>query len=125
MELQWNVYRVGCHKNEVDYFNIFRHGDFYCEVKEALAKADNKEDFSAKVRSSLFYYFCSKYEWEIGITEPFPHITKEEVDRLAALDFKRRESVNLETHKKIDVYQQIMINFDHFIDYIWQNKENI
>lgn len=125
MELQWNVYYLSRNGHNIDYFNIFRHGDFYCEIKKALTAIDNKEELSAEVRLILFYYFCSKYEWEIGLTEPFPRITREELDRVAALDFKRHELINLEIHEKIDVYQQIMINFDRFVDYIWQNKENI
>ena len=51
------------------------------------------------------YYFWSKCEYEILITTWFER-----------KDFK---------DEKIDVYDQLQLNWNAFIDYIWKNKKYI
>ena len=31
----------------------------------------------------------------------------------------------LNTELKVDIYTQVMMNIDHFIDYLWDHKEEI
>ena len=51
------------------------------------------------------YYFWSKCEYEIIVT------CNPEWDR-----FKK---------EKIDVYDQLQLNWNKFVDYIWENKNEI
>ena len=69
------------------------------------------------------YYFWSKSEYEIVITSFPPYIDKKEIEKLTKTNKKIREAVNLDTGKKIDIFDQIMINQDKFIDYLWNNKK--
>lgn len=72
---------------------------------KTLKKSDDIHSFSDEVRRSLLYYFWCKYEWEITISS-FPSKEKNTV--------------------KVDVYWQVMNNWDRFIEYVWsfKNKKN-
>ena len=76
------------------------------------------------------YNFWSKCEWEVVITDWPTHITVEELNRLQKeLDGHTAAygnppyalSVDLRVAEKIDVYDQIMLNWDIFINYLWEN----
>jgi hypothetical protein len=68
-------------------------------------KIDFKDAFAESMKSELMYYFWSKYEWEVCITELFDGEKKAET--------------------KVDVYMQVMQNYDVFVDYVWGHKNEI
>lgn len=72
------------------------------EVNKILQEKLNKEDFSEKLKREIMYYFWSKCEYEI-ILSPWTG---------------RADDI------KIDIYDQIMMNFGRFVDYCWSFKEN-
>ena len=86
--------------------------------------------FKEKVRRSLSYYFWSKSEWEVIVTTWPPYVDSDEIDSLV----KEKEEhlskygkfyqthCNLTVGEKIDVYTQVMLNWDCFIEYLWNNK---
>ena len=65
-------------------------------------KHKTKEAFAEALRRSLMYYFWSKCEWEVLIS-PW-------------CGSKKNETI------KVDVYWQVMNNWDHFLDYVWNAK---
>ena len=94
---------------------------------------DNFEEFANSIRDSLQYYYWSKCEYETIITSWPPYIENEELDRLNKEKAERikesgkfyRTSVQLNVGHKIDIYTQVMMNWDRFIDYLWTNKHLI
>ena len=64
---------------------------------------EDKNSFADKLKRELQYYFWSKAEWEIIIS---PWLGSSNSERI-----------------KIDVYDQVMLNWDVFVDYVWNNKE--
>ena len=77
------------------------------------------------------YRFWAKSEWEVIVTTWPPYVDSEEIDRLVK---ERKNSLNngnnfyctnvhLEHDFKLDVYTQIALNWDRFIDYVWQNRK--
>ena len=81
--------------------------------KEGLTKKqleDLLKDFKEKIRRELQYYFWAKYEWEIGITEPFSNTLLDAYTN--GRDYP---------WEKIDVYDQVMMNWDIFFDYLYKN----
>lgn len=128
MTLEWNVYVKDMNRKEIKPYNVFNHGRFMHEIEELIEQYGNsKEEFAKEVDLSLRYYFWSKCEWEIVVTSWPPRITEEELDRLNQDRATKYPSLSprLETEEKIDVYQQITLNWNHFIDYLWgQVKEN-
>ena len=84
------------------------------------------------MRRHLFYYYRSKCEWEVVITSWVPHITISELNRLneereRTLKEHNREPyslyVNPDVGEKIDVYEQVMLNWNLFLDYVWSHKK--
>lgn len=104
--LCWNVYVSNFNGREIEPYNIFRHARFYDDCCKAKTKFnDDREGFAEAVRSDLMYYFWSKCEWEI-ILQHWPSMK----------DFH---------DKKIDVYDQVLLNWDVFIDYLWNNRKEL
>lgn len=133
MKLEWNVYIEDWNAKKIKTFNIFNHSSFYEDVKKYLKKCESKEEFAEELRKSLACYYWSKCEWETVITSFPTRITKEELDGLNK-EFKRdTEKYGHEPYsmwmspavsKKIDVYDQVMLNFSHVVDYIWSHKRS-
>lgn len=131
-KLEWNVYESDFNSKDIKVFNIFNHVRFADDVKKDLKKCKTKEEFAEKLRGNLMYYYGSKYEWETVITSFPSRIDRGELQRLNADFAKDTEQyghepysmyVNPTVGKKIDVYQQCMLNFEKLCDYVWGNKK--
>ena len=97
----WNVYVEDVNRRRIEQYNIFEHGRFATEIEKAYKKhRDDFDAFAEEVKNNLRYYFWSKCEWEIMLNSLF-------TDK----NFKP---------EKIDVYDQVMLNWDVFIGYVWK-----
>lgn len=124
----WNVYREHGNTRRIEIYNIFDHVSFRKDVEEAYATCKTKIEFGEQLRKSLMYYFWSKCEWEVIITDWPTHINLREVDRLQdeKNDYYEKWGhlphslgVNLPIAEKIDVYDQVRLNWGAFVDYTW------
>ena len=106
--LCWNVYyEQYCPNRGIGVANIFDHPGFYDDCKKFARKyKDDREKFIDEVRRSLMYFYWSKCEWEIVITGWPPP----------------REGSGFK-EIKVDVYDQVKLNWDIFCDYIWNNRK--
>lgn len=130
--MEWNVFYHDFNGNGIKTYNVFYHSGFKNDVEKYLKEHDEKEVFEEKVRRSLMYYFWSKAEWEVIVTSWPPYIDVKELDRInnerkKTVEEYNREPyhlyVNLDMGEKIDVYDQVMNNWQIFIDYIWSYKD--
>lgn len=97
--MKWFVYRENRSTNEIELFNVFNHYDFRQDVEKNFKKyKDDIKEFSTKVRNSALYYFAWKCEYEVYVTSMFK-----------------------DKPLKIDIYQQLDMNWDSFIDYIYKS----
>lgn len=103
--MKWYVYFHDFNKNELIKWNIFNNWKFKEYVEELLRTKNDKNEFCEKLKNELMYFFWSKCQYEIVIS---------------SLDFGSKDTVS----KKIDIYNQVMLNFDRFADYIWSFKED-
>ena len=101
--MMWNVYRENVNRRKIEVFNIFDHGGFSNDVEEYLAETQDKEEFAKKLKSSLMYYFWSKCEHEVVVSGWPRGDMKEAI--------------------KIDVHDQVMLNWDVFVEYVWSHRE--
>lgn len=131
MKLEWNVYREDFNNKEIKVFNIFNHGRFDEDVKKDLKECKTKEEFSENLKKNLRYYYWSKAEWEVVITSWTPHIDEKELHRLNEdyeTHYKKYGKYPYNIHvepnvfEKIDVYSQVMLNYNVFLDYLWNTK---
>ena len=104
--MEWNVYYYNINKKKIETYNIFNHCGFLKYTLDHLKKVKNKDDFALKLKSELMYYFWSKAEWEIVIS-PW------------AVGDKEKDTV------KIDIFDQVMLNWEAFVDYCWDNKKKL
>lgn len=133
MNLEWNVFRYDINKDKIVTFNIFNHWKFDEDVQKSLKKFKDKDEFAEQLRRDLRYYFWSKCEHEVIITSFPAYITMNELDRLNnerwlhkdryGTDFFRI-NISLDTGAKIDIYEQVMNNFNIFVDYVWNSKKH-
>lgn len=119
----WKVYEEG--DGEIVENDIFDYRFFWRDIQKDKKKAkDDKEKFAILVRRELFYYFCGKCEHEIVVTSWPPYLSEKEAQRIAD-ETKRnpryRYYFSPKVGKKIDVYDQVMMNFDVFFEYLWNH----
>ena len=100
-ELVWNVFYYNSNAKKIEFFNIFDHWRFREEIEKVVKRSKTREELEKAVKSELMYFFWSKYEYEALITS-----------------FPEKEDVTI----KVDVYWQVINNFDRFVDYLAQNK---
>ena len=99
-QLEWIVVRFDWNKKDFVPYNVL--GKYMVEeIVKRTNKIDNKPDFTEEIRHICMYHFWSKFEWEIIIKEWTGHDNPKE--------------------RKIDVYDQLQLNWNRFIDYLWEN----
>lgn len=104
--LEWNVYLEDFNSKKICIFNVFNSYNFYNGCLEAKKKyVKDKEKFLDEIKSWLKYSFWSKCEYEIVLTS-----------------WPKRDNFEEE---KIDVYDQVMLNWPVFSEYIWENKKEL
>ena len=133
-KLVYNVYMENFNNRSIEVLNIFEHGGFYQSLIRIKKEAgDNFQVFADNVKTELMYHFWSKSEYEVVITSWPPYVDGQEIDRLVAERQERidkwgnfyRTSVCPTVGEKIDIYDQVMMNWDIFIKYLWDNKSLI
>ena len=133
MELEWNVYIEDWNTRNIELFNIFRHFSFNKSVKKIMEiKGWERDEFAEKIRGNLQYFFWSKCEYEVVVTSWPPYIKRGEYDRIEE-EMMNRTCENIDSFinirpcvtKKVDVYDQVMLNFDIFIDYLWSKRGDV
>lgn len=102
--MTWNVFYYNCNNcntDKIESFNIFRHCRFREDVQKNLKTHTDKNEFAKVLKSDLQYYFWSKAEYELIV----------------------KAWVGGDAEMKIDIYKQVVINWDRFVDYVWSFKE--
>lgn len=95
--LEWNVFYADFNTKQVRVVNVFNHMCFFDAVSTLLNSCSSKQDFSIKLDAVARRYFWSKCEYEL-ILDSFPE---------RGID------------TKIDVYAQLRLNWDAFVNYLW------
>ena len=100
--MEWYVFYHNFNGRRIEKYNIFEHGGFRKDVVNYLKKYEERVEFAVALKRSLMFYFWSKSEWEL-LVSPWSGGVK-----VKAI--------------KIDVYDQVMLNWDVFVDYVWSKK---
>ena len=103
--LVWNVFREDVNHNKIYEFNVFNHHHFTEDCKKAFKSfRGNKDKVEEEIKRCLMYNYWCKCEHEIVITG-FPPSEK--------------------TSRKVDIYSQVVMNWDRFFDYLWENQNEL
>ena len=104
--MEWNVFMHDTNKRQIIVYNIFSHCNFSKEVtklmKEFISEDMSDDLFKIKLKDLLMYFFWSKCEYEVII----------------------KEFVGNHAEIKVDVFEQVMINFDKFANYLIETAVN-
>ena len=102
-QLVWNVICFVCNSNYsgVQKYNIFDDETFCHCIVEILRSEINREEFEKKLDLECFYCFESKIEWEIFV----------------------KDGTTSFGYRKVDVYNQLKLNWEVFCDYVWENTK--
>ena len=94
----WRVIVEDFNRRRIADYDVFEHHDFAEDVRKAHSEhRDDFDAFAEDVRKSLAYHFWSKCEWEVVVGAWPPS------DRVP--------------QRKVDVYEQVMLNWDAFAAY--------
>lgn len=99
--MEWFVWYYDNNEKKIDKFNVFRSVRFTDSLSKTLKRRLNIEEFREELRKDLMYAFWSKFEYETTISS-FPQ--------------------DKDVVRKVDIYEQVMMNFDAFAYYVWCNK---
>lgn len=103
--LVWNVYEEDFNAKKIVVRNVFNLSWRFNEyLKENFKENKIKGEFCEQLRRDLQYCYWCKSEHEVIISS-----------------WPSRDDCEI----KVDVYAQIMINWDRFCDYVWENKSLI
>ena len=128
----WNVYCEDFNHRTIVKSNIFDHRGFAQDVNKLLKEDISKDEFAEQLKRSLMHWFCCKSEHEVVISSWPVYIDKEELDRINIEHeeynnkwgrYPYKINVAPDAGKTIDIYSQVMMNWDQFIEYIWSNKD--
>lgn len=112
--LEWNVFISNFNSRDIEIWNVFQHGRFVedfgkfarkLQYNKELTDEQKKEQFAEELRKDLMYYYWSKCEWEIILQHWPPH------ERFRDM--------------KVDVYDQVRLNWDRFLEYTWENRRQL
>ena len=127
--LAYYVYFENFNARTIERYNVISD-HIIKEIKTRTKKLTDKQAFEKEVDLILRYNFWSKSEYEIIITDWPPHISVEELDRVQKELLKYETeyghkpyslTINPRVAEKIDIYDQVKLNWDIFIDYLWNN----
>lgn len=127
--MTYYVYIENFNTKKIEKYNVLNEG-IIKEIKEQTKGFTNKTRFAEVVNNIMSYYFWARSEYEVVLTSWPSYITSEELDRLNEESKKYqkeygkrplRQSVNLTVEEKIDIYDQVKMNWNIFIDYVWEN----
>ena len=128
----WNVYREDFNHRAIVEYNIFDHSGFAQDANKLLKADIPKDEFAEQLKRSLMYWFWCKSEHEVVISSWPVYIDKAELDRINTEyeeynnkwnHYPYKINVSPDVGKKIDIYSQVMMNWEQFVEYVWINKD--
>lgn len=127
---EWKVFIHEPNSNEFIPFNVFNSSKFVDglqRLKKSMKKTPITDEEAIKEIERLARYsFWGKCEYELILTDLFCHISNKEIRRLRNTDAdKRLDSVELMHSRKIDVFEQLYLNWNQFAKYVLENLGKI
>lgn len=101
-DMCWRVYYESWNGKEIKEMNVFDHGRFREDVMKLFRKKYEYNTFARELKGIAAYYFWAKCEWELVLTSWVGRGRPDSPER------------------KIDVFEQLQLNWDAFVNYVWQ-----
>lgn len=98
--MTWNVFYSNFNTGKIELHNVLAGREKF--IKDLRSKATSKEAFAKELRSEMMYHYWCRAEWEILLS---PWCGRKDAKEL-----------------KVDVFTQLELNWDRFVDYCWETK---
>ena len=130
--MKWNVVFEDYETGKLTLFNVFDDVGFRLDVEEIMNPKYDKEQFLYKLDCIAWFHFGAKIEWELFYYRSPILIKAEEMKRIAdeykaRLESEKNTLDDFEVHPKkwhkIDVNQQLHVNWEHFANYVWVESQ--
>ena len=129
--MKWNVIFPDFKTGRLKYYDIFKDAWFKSSMERLLEANYEKERFVKELDRAATFWFWAKAEYEFKFTEWPPIINVSEVVRIVeeyceTLDKGEEPAKEVKVYPvnshKIDIYDQLRINWDHFSEYVWMES---
>ena len=97
---KWHVFYYNINARQIETYDIFKYTAFKTAVCKHLQDCVVKAEFAESLRRELSYYYRSRCEFEVCVAALCGDVAK-----------------------KVDIYTQVYLNWDMFVDYVWSFKE--
>ena len=130
--MHWFVMYYNSNAKQFQPYNVLKYREEF--IKKLKKKVASKEEFADKMKTEMMYYFWSKCEWEVILSNIDDRIImspwvgpedvtldvtdNEDFDWVGFFDKESERYIN-KNNIKIDVYTQLEYKWSHFIDYCW------
>ena len=130
--MKWNVVFEDYETGKLKLYNVFDDIGYRLDVEEIMKQKYDKKQFLYKMDCITWFHFGSKVEWEFFYYRSPILISAEEIKRIADEYQRRLESgenalddikVHPKKWRRIDVNQQLHINWEHFTNYVWNESK--
>lgn len=127
-KLAYYVFIENFNTRKIQKYNVL-NDSIVSEIRKKSKGISDKKDFNEIVKSILMYHYWCRAEWEVVITSWPTYVAIDEVNKFTEQimaykskfkDLPPRLTINLTTEQKIDVYSQVELNWEIFIDYLWK-----
>jgi hypothetical protein len=98
--LEWKVFLYDFNNMQPKEYNIFKNANLQKYLSKLYKDCQNDRDkFTQELNRLLLWLFCGRCEYEF-IMSSWPPSEKDK-------------------KYKLDVYEQLMLNFDRLVEYLW------
>ena len=132
-DMHWFVMYYNSNAKQFQSYDVLKYKEDF--IKKLKKKVTSREEFTEKMKFEMMYYFWSKCEWEVILSNinnriiMSPWVGPEDItldvtdkEDFNWVDFFNKQSEHYvnKNRIKIDVWDQINYKFDEFIDYCWK-----
>lgn len=132
--MEWNVFRIDAQKGTLRVVNILEDEIFKSAIYNLIERNYGKKQFEKELRDAAKAFINSGSERELSLCEMFPKIITSEIPKIVneyTETIKRGETppkevrIHPTVHFVVDIYDQLSINWEHFVKYIWEEGKKM
>ena len=132
--MEWSVFGIDIKSGRLKIINILEDETFKSAILNLIEKKYGKKQFEKELRDAAKAFINSGTERELSLCEMFPRIITSEIPKIVneyTETIKRGETPPKEVriqptiHFVVDIYDQLSINWVHFVNYIWEEGQKM
>lgn len=128
--LTWKIIMEELNSRKIIFYDIFASGHWELVARQLKEETTSREEWENYFRLRLQSQYWSRSEYEVVVTSWPPYIKTEDIQKLSDEVAEREKTwgskplkVNIAptVGRKIDIFEQLDMNWSVFADYVWRN----